>query len=64
MKLSIMNDEVRKFEDLEKAWITWGQWPDSELLIGDGFYAIGRKSDVYGMSVLRVSGFMVAGGVK
>ena len=59
MKTDLMNDAVRKFTDIEPALIACGQYADATVLIGDGFYAVGRKF-AFGFAVLRVSGFMVS----
>ena len=59
---NLMDDTIRKFQDIEPALIACGQYDDATVLIGDGFYAVGRKS-LFGMAVLRVSGFMVCGKV-
>ena len=61
MKTDLMNDTVRKFQDPYHAMIACGQYADATVLIGNGFYAVGRKF-AFGFAVLRVSGFMVSMG--
>ena len=53
-----MKSPVRKFKFLEAALIVTKQFPESTVMIGEDFYAVGRKS-LFGWSILREDGFMV-----